>query len=435
MRLNIQYFKIRFYMNVYNGIMLILNYGICVVSKYYKSTVPKSPQASKTKTFIAGQQGLLQRIANDMRRNKDVPTYWFHAASLGEYAVARPIIAAIKQKQECVIVMTFFSPTGYEALKKVHANIDYLYYLPLDTLANARCFIKAVRPDKAIFIISEYWCNYLFELQRQHIPTYLISAMIRRDAVFFKWYGSLYRKALTAFTHFMVADDSSKRHLNILGFDNITITGDPLFDNAIAISKKEWSNSIIERFARQGDIFIAGSISDEKDLALVSSLANRYRDIHFIFVPHEISEECSQRIKYKLRGYALCYSECDESTDFSQTQVLIIDFLGALAYIYRYAKWAYVGGGFTPYLHSIIEATVYGLPVSFGPKINRKVTPQQMMELGIGQIVKNSSELEQWFAKLRHNTSGLQHIKLTAANYVESNAGATEKIVNEIIKG
>ncbi len=430
MQLDIQYFKTRLYINIYNGMMLILNYSIHIASKY-----TNHKKTSKTRSFIIGQQGLLQQIENDMQQDKVVPTYWFHAASLGEYAVARPIITALKQKQNCRVVMTFFSPTGYEALKEVHPGIDYLYYLPLDTPTNVRRFINAVQPNKVVFIISEYWCNYLFELQKRDIPTYLISGMIRKNTIFFKWYGVLYRKALTAFTHFMVLDKTSQQHLNALGFSNVTVTGDPLFDNAIAIAQKEWNNPIIERFVQQGDTFIAGSISDEKDLTFVSSLANRHRDIHFIFVPHEISHECLLRIKYKLRGYALCYSECDENTDFSQTQVLIIDFLGALAYIYRYAQWAYIGGGFTPYLHSVIEATVYGLPDPFGPKIYRKVTPQQMIELGIGQTVKKPSELFQWFEKLRHNTSALQNIQSIAKNYVENNAGATEKIVDKIIKG
>ncbi len=416
-------------MNIYNGIMLIVHYCVHIVYKYTPLR-----KGSKAKAFITYQQGLLDRIVNDMQLNKKVvPIYWFHAASLGEYAIARPIIAALKQRQECTVVMTFFSPTGYEALKEVHINIDYLYCLPLDTLDNAKDFIKAVHPDKAVFIVSEYWCNYLFELKRNNIPTYLISAMIRKDAVFFRWYGGLYRKVLTAFTHFMVSDEISKRNLKVLGFGNVSIIGDPLFDNAIAIAKKEWHDPIIERFAQQGDIFIAGSINDEKDLTLVSSLANRHRDVHFIFVPHEISEEHLYRIKCKLQGAVLCYSECDKNTDFSKTQILIVDFLGALAYIYRYAKWAYIGGGFTPYLHSIIEATVYGIPASFGPKIHRKVTPKQMIELGIGQVVKTPSELNRWFEELRNNTSGLQNIKSIAARYIESNVGATEKIVDKII--
>lgn len=422
-------FKIRIYRNIYSGVMRILNGTIRIACKYINHKKP-----SKAGLFIIGQQGLLNRIEADMRQKRVGPTYWFHAASLGEYAVARPIISALKQKQACTVVVTFFSSTGYEALKEYHPGVDYLYYLPLDTPKNAKAFLEAVHPDKAVFMISEYWCNYLFELKKRDIPTYLISAMIRKDAVFFKWYGKLYRKALAAYTHFMVLDETSRQHLHALGFGQVTVTGDPLFDNAIVIAGKEWTNPIVERFCGEEDIFIAGSISDEKDLSLVSSLANHHRDTRFIFVPHEITTEGLRRIKYKLRGYALCYSECDEKTDFSDTQVLIIDFLGALAYLYRYARWAYIGGGFTPYLHSVIEATVYGVPVSFGPQIHRKVTPLQLMELGIGQMVKTQSDLNSWFESLRNDTSGMQNIRSVAAEYVKGNAGATEKIVNRIIR-
>lgn len=386
---------------------------------------------SKLKKFAKGQQGLMKKIQTEMNCCKDdaCPVIWLHASSLGEYGVARPIIKLLKQRGNCRIVLTFFSPTGYEALIDRHPEIDHLFYLPWDTPRNARKFIETIRPQKAIFIISEYWLNYLNELRYRKIPTFLISAVISREAPFFKWYGKLFRPSLQAFTHFLVLNSQSGENLQSLGYKNFSVTGDPLFDNAITIASTPYGNPVVEKFACGKEVFIAGSVSDQKDMQLVCSLANRYRDVHFIIVPHEISEEILNDIKFNLEGYALCYSECDADTDFRDTQTLIIDFLGALPYLYRYGKWAYVGGGFTPYLHSIIEATVYGLPVAFGPMIHRKVTPNELIQLGIGQVVRTEKELMKWFEELRNAPQQLEQIKNTALDYSRKNSGATSNII------
>lgn len=384
---------------------------------------------SKFCKFAEGHSGLLEHIREEISPNLSSSPIWIHASSLGEYGVARPIIKQLRQEMECSIIVTFFSPTGCEALRKYHPDVDYVCYLPLDTCHNARTFLDIIRPQKAIFIISEYWINYLSELRNRQIPTYLISAIINDNAPFFKWYGQIFRESLCSFTHIMVLNERSQRNLRRLGYENCTLTGDPLFDNAITIASTAWRNTIIENFAAQGDVFIAGSISDQKDLDLVCTLADNYPDIHFIFVPHEISEEILNNIKFNLSGYALCYSECTVDTDFSKTQVLIIDYLGALAYLYRYGKWAYVGGGFTPYLHSVIEATVYGLPVSFGPRINRKVTPHELIALEIGAVVHNCQDIIRWFDALRNNEEKLRDIKERALHYAQMNSGATAQII------
>lgn len=387
------------------------------------------PPNSKLRKSAEGQRHLLKRIGRDFSGNEDRYTVWIHASSLGEYGVARPIIKRLKEQCKCRIVLTFFSPTGYETLHRHHPEVDFVYYLPWDTRKNATRFLDIIRPQKAIFIISEYWINYLNELKKRVVPTYLISAIISRRSPFFRWYGSVFRQSLAAYTHFMVLNEDSRRNLHKLGYDNLTVTGDPLFDNAIGVASTPWHDAIVENFARQGSIFIGGSISDDKDMQLICTLANRHRDVHFIIVPHEICEENLNAIKFNLEGNALCYSECDESTDFSRTQVLIIDFLGALAYLYRYARWAYVGGGFTPYLHSIIEATVYGVPVAFGPQIQRKVTPNELIRLGIGCITRSAQDLDRWFSALKENGTALEEIHKTASEYTRQNSGATSHIV------
>ena len=389
---------------------------------------------SKLRKSAEGQQHLLQKIAKDFPIDKKENIIWVHAASLGEYGVARPIIKKLRQEHGYSIVLTFFSSTGYETLHRYHPEVDYVYYLPLDTRRNVVSFLDTIRPQKAVFIISEYWMNYLHELKARGIPTYLVSAIINQHSPFFRWYGSIFSRSLNAYTHFMVLNETSRNNLMKLGHNNLTVTGDPLFDNAIAVASTSWQNPIIEEFAKQGDLFIAGSISDRKDTDLICSLANKHKNVHFIIVPHEICEESLNAIKFSLDGHALCYSECDGNTDFSNTQVLIIDFLGALAYLYRYGRWAYVGGGFTPYLHSIIEATVYGLPVAFGPQIQRKVTPNELIRLGIGSIVRSPRDLNQWFTALKGNKPALENIRETAKEYTRQNSGATSHIVRLLMQ-
>lgn len=385
---------------------------------------------SKLQHFISGQSDIFQRIESISKSECTKPVVWIHASSLGEFGVARPIIKRIKERGDYSVFLTFFSPTGVEALGKQHTDIDVVEYLPIDTKQNARQFIDVVKPKKAIFIISEFWPNYLEELKRQHIETYLVSGLIKAQSPMFKWYGAIIRRSLSAFTKFMVLDEGSRQHLATIGFDNVHVVGDPLFDNAMAVAATPYSNKIVEAFASQGDMFIAGSVSDDKDLSLVSHLANTHPDTRFLVVPHEISEDSLNNIKHCFERKTVCYHECNENTDFSDTQVLVIDFIGALAYLYRYAKWAYVGGGFTPYLHSVIEATVYGLPVAFGPEINRKVTPQQLIKLGIGCKVKKNKELNHWFDHLKNNPSELEIIREKANKYIKQNLGATDDIVS-----
>lgn len=413
----------------------LYNIALCVFEKILGlcSLFLKGGCRSKYSLFVKGRQNIIKEIEDDMSRaDRARGMIWLHASSLGEFAVARPIIQMLKSRGGCNVVVTFFSPTGYEALKTRREGIDYLYYLPLDTMSNAKRFLDAVRPDKALFIISEYWFNYLSLLKERNIPTYLISALVNDRSPLFRWYGAMYRNAFKAYTHVFVLDAGSERNLKRLGIDNVTVSGDPLFDNAYAISKTPWNDGIVDSFSRGTDVFVAGSISDDKDLSLMCRLANTHRDTRFIFVPHEICEETLNRIKYKLDGRTLLYSECGAATDFSSVQVLVIDFLGALSRLYRYARWAYVGGGFTPLLHSVIEATVYGVPVAFGPEIHRKVTPNQLIGLGIGCKVTCFKELDEWFTGLKHDKQRLERIKLTAADYVVRNLNATVQIVETI---
>lgn len=387
----------------------------------------------KFSRFVKGQQGLIKEVRRQMAdADRSVPTVWFHCASLGEYGVARPLIAALKAKGSCNVVLTFFSPSGYEALENRHPNVDYLFYLPLDTRRNAHAFIDAVNPDRAVFMISEYWPNYLMYLKYRAIPTFLVSAIIRDNAPFFKWYGKIYRRALWAFKHIFVLNNHSRFCLKVLGYEDVTVSGDALFDNAALVARTDWHDDIISRFTSHGPTFIFGSISDYNDMLMMQRLIEANPDTRFIVVPHDISADDIRQISEKTGPGTVLYSRSTADSDFSDSRVMIIDCIGKLAYLYRYGSWAYVGGGFTPLLHSVIEATVYGLPVSFGPRIERKVTPQQLVEHGIGQIVKTPEQLVEWFAELKNNPERLALIKAKAADYVSNNEGATEAIIKRI---
>ena len=391
--------------------------------------------SSKMVRFIRGRRNLLARVRSELGGDSHVPTIWVHASSLGEYAIARPIISELKRRHNgCRVVVTFFSPSGYESVIRNPGPADHVFYLPWDTPRNARDFIDAVRPEAALFMVSEYWHNYLNELHRRGIPTYLISALIREDSAFFKWYGGDYRRDLECYKHIFTADMTSLENLHRLGNNRAALCGDPLFDNAASIAAARWSHPVLDSFCGGKRVFIAGSVSDRRDIAMTTHLADDNPDTRFIFVPHDISDRNLRSLSENLANGSLRLSECTPETDFGGVQSLVVDHVGDLPRIYRYGTWAYVGGGFTPYLHSVIEPTVYGLPISFGPRIERKSTPLRMIELGIGTKVENYEELRDWFAGLRDNMPELERVRTAASRYVQENVGATAEIVSRMEK-
>lgn len=413
-----------------------IKYNIAVntanaVLKLYAHCLPRNVNR-KFPEFVKGRIALVQRIAAEMRDDKSGrPIVWFHASSLGEYAIARPLISRIKSDGEATVVLTFFSPSGYRALKDNHPGVDHLFYLPLDTRENVRGFLEAVRPSVAVFLVSEYWPNMLEELKFRNVPTYLVSAIIRNDSVFFRWYGKLFRRALSCYTRFFVLDHNSLFNLKMLGYDNVTFSGDPLFDNASLVARTPWNSTVLERFCSgTSNVLIAGSVSDRKDLELVATTINDRPSLKAIIVPHDISQKAIASIRKAIKCHSALYSELETGAGDDTARVVIVDSVGKLAYMYRYATMAYVGGGFTPLLHSVIEATVYGLPVSFGPRIERKVTPQQLMELGIGAMVRTPQQLSEWVDSL--TPVKLKEIKEKARDYVNRNLGATDDIAKTI---
>ena len=384
---------------------------------------------SKKRQFFMGQRGLLTHIQEEMA-SETRRVCWVHCASMGEYGVARPVIRGLREQGWCV-VLTFFSPSGYETLRKREGVADHLFYLPIDSRRNVSRFLEAVKPQRAVFIISEYWMNYLSALRQRHIPTYFVSMLVPTTSYLRKWYARPLRQVLKGVTTFMVLDEESKQNMERMGISNCRLTGDPLFDNALQVAGETYTNAVVSRFCEgEAEVFVAGSISDSRDLQIVSTFAHHHPQMKFIMVPHEISEEHLHDIEVHLEGKTLRYSACTTESDMKEAQALIIDYIGDLARIYRYGKYAYVGGGFTPFLHSVLEPVAYGLPITFGPNIHRKATPRQMMSRGFAAIVTNAEELEAWYNDIRGAAYDKAHAD--ALTFAQENGGATQTIINII---
>ena len=415
----------KLFRNAYVNVMRLTDR---LVDGYYRLAVARPN--SKFSKFVIGRKNVL----NDIRRNIDIDssrkTVWIHSSSFGEFAIARPLISTLA---DCNIVITFFSPSGYEPTSGSH-KFKNTFYLPIDSASNASAFLDIVKPDIALFMVSELWLCYMEELKKRKIPALLISALIRDNSVFFKPYGALHRLMIKQFSHIICLNDRSADNLKKLGVTSYSVIGDPLFDNAYINSRKEYSNPVIERFKGTDRLFVAGSIDTDRDLKLVSSLANTFGDTKFLIVPHTISENVLNRIISSLNGKAVLYSECTDNTDFSDVQTLVVDYFGDLPLLYRYGTWAYVGGGFTRYLHSVIEPVVYGIPVAFGPDIRRKTTPLQLIDAGIGESVGSPAEIRNWFRAIMRDDARLSEIREKAREYVQANLGASRHIVN-IISG
>ena len=293
---------------------------------------------------------------------------WFHASSLGEFEQGRPIIEEIRKvRPEYKILLTFFSPSGYE-IRKNYPGADYIFYLPIDTPRNAREFLDIAHPEIAIFIKYEFWLNLLAELKRRRIRTYIVSAIFRRNSVFFRPYGGMWRQALEAFDTMFVQNEESKKLLATLGFDNVLVAGDTRFDRVAAIARAAKRIDLIDRFKGSERLFVAGSTWGP-DEELLIRLMNDNPQIKFVIAPHEMDESRIERLIAETRGGALRYTQCTPHTPFGSKQLLILDTVGILASVYGYATWSYIGGGFGVGIHNTLEAATFGLPVAQLPEI------------------------------------------------------------------
>jgi len=355
---------------------------------------------------------------------------WFHAASLGEFEQGRPLMEQIKRDHpELKILLTFFSPSGYE-VRKNYEGADIICYLPLDTIRNARRFLRLIRPEMAFFIKYEFWYNYLHILKHRGVPTYSVSSIFREGQVFFRWYGRQYGRVLKCFTHFYVQNEKSRELLHSIGIDCVTIVGDTRFDRVLQIKNQSKELPVVESFLKDAPkVFVAGS-SWPPDEEIFIRYFREHPEWKLIIAPHVIGEDHLQQIDKLLAGRKMMrYTTAVESQEAS---VLIIDCFGLLSSIYRYATVSYVGGGFGVSIHNTLEAAVWGCPVIFGPENKKFQEAQGLKACGGGFEIKGYEDFEQLMNRFIKDTSYLKDAGQKAGDYVKNLAGATEKILSDI---
>ncbi len=388
-----------------------------------------APWHKKARLWHNGRKGLLKRMAETITPGERI--VWIHASSLGEFEQGRPIIEEIKRLHpQYKVLLTFFSPSGYE-IRKNYPGADYIFYLPLDTPRNARRFLQIVQPEIAIFVKYEFWLNLLNALRKQKIRTFIVSSIFRRNSVFFKWYGWRWRQALESFETMFVQNEESKKLLAGLGFDNVVVAGDTRFDRVATIAKAAQRIELIEQFKGEQRLLVAGS-TWAPDEEILLTLMQEYPDVRFIVAPHEMEEERIQQLMKACRGGAVRYTQCQQGDTFEKCQLLILDTVGILASVYRYAEWAYIGGGFGVGIHNTLEAATFGLPIAFGPNYQKFKEARDMITLGAATSVTSSEDLSKWFSPLYQSEKERMHTARIAKDYTLKNQGATHLILTSL---
>jgi len=358
---------------------------------------------------------------------------WFHAASLGEFEQGRPLMEQIKREHPDIkILLTFFSPSGYE-VRKNYEGADIICYLPLDTITNARRFLRIIRPEMAFFIKYEFWYNYLHILKHRGIPVYSVSSIFREGQVFFKWYGRQYGRVLKCFTHFYVQNETSKELLAKIGITNVTITGDTRFDRVLQIKEQAKQLPIIEQFTKGQKVFIAGS-SWQPDEEIFIKYFNEHRDWKMVIAPHVIGEDHLQQIEKLLEGRKVVrYTDVSEnSKTLEDAEALIINCFGLLSSIYHYADVTYVGGGFGVGIHNTLEAAVWDVPVIFGPNNQKFQEAQGLKACEGGFEINNYEDFARLMDRFNSDADYLKKAGQQAGGYVKQLSGATKKILSDV---
>jgi 3-deoxy-D-manno-octulosonic-acid transferase len=388
----------------------------------------------KIKLFVDGRKSVYKVLSNKIKAYDK--TIWFHAASLGEYEQGLPVMERMKSRfPNHLIVLTFFSPSGYE-VRKNNTIADVTVYLPLDTQSNVDKFMEIVRPDMAFFIKYEYWPNYLNALKNRETPTYLISGIFREDQLFFKWYGGFYRNALNAFEHFFVQNSKSKDLLLQLGKSNITVSGDTRFDRVASILNRDNSLEFIEEFKNNSLTIVVGS-SWPKDESMLVSYINSSENVKFIIAPHNIKTEQIQALKNSISKKIILFSEVDFTSsnpiNLAHFDVFIIDTIGILTKIYSYADIAYVGGGFgNPGVHNILEPATFGVPIVIGSNYSHFPEATALVNMEGCISISTQEELNEAFDNLIQNQDIRFEKGHICSTFVEMNKNATEIIMNHI---
>lgn len=392
-----------------------------------------APFHKKVKLMVEGHANTYETLKTEVdAASKYV---WFHVASLGEYEQALPMIETIrKEKPNYKILLTFFSPSGYE-VQKNNKLVDIVCYLPFDRKKNVKRFLDLAKPDIAIFVKYEFWYNFIHELYLREIPVYLISAIFRPNQLFFKPWGGVFKKILHYYTQLFVQDKQSRQLLKEHGVDNVTVMGDTRMDRVIKIKEEALELPIVEKFTTLKNyqrVLVAGSSWTEDENLLINYF-NKHAYLKLIIAPHLINEAHLKEIESKLKRSFIRYSQAQsEDVDILKYDCLIIDNFGLLSSIYRYGQIAYIGGGFGAGIHNLPEAAVYGIPVIFGPNHKKFLEARELLKNGGGFTLSDETELNKILKNFVTSPEDLEIAGEAAADYIYKSAGATQKIVEKI---
>jgi 3-deoxy-D-manno-octulosonic-acid transferase len=392
-----------------------------------------APFNSKAKFWVEGRKDIFERLGSASLTNRGSASLaWFHCASLGEFEQGRPVIEAFRLKYPLYkILVTFFSPSGYE-IRKNYTGADFICYLPADTSQNAQKFIEILKPSIVFFVKYEFWRNYLTELEKRQIPVISFSAIFRPNQLFFKYYGGFFREILTKFKHVLVQNQESFDLLKSIDIQQITLAGDTRFDRVKQIVDAKKDIPIAERFKANRQILMVGSAwqTDMEVLIPLMNLLKNDLNLTFVIAPHEIHREEIIAWQKQIESKSICFSEVKTDTKLIDYQVLIIDNIGMLSSLYQYADFAFIGGSFDKGLHNILEAATFGMPIFFGNKAYHKFQEAvDLVNLGGAYAVESTDDLGEMLNDLRLDKVKKKKTDKISQNYVLQNIGATEKVM------
>jgi len=404
---------------VYNIIIYIYLLGVALLSLFNE----------KVRKMWQGERRALSTIREHL--DPDAKYVWFHAASLGEFEQGRPLMEQLRRDHpEYKILLTFFSPSGYE-VRKDYAGADIICYLPLDTIRNARRFLRTIRPVMAFFIKYEFWYNYLHILRHRGIPVYSVSSIFRPDQVFFRWYGRQYAHVLRCFTHFYVQNDESRQLLAKIGITDVTIVGDTRFDRVLHIKEAARELPLVHQFKADSPCFIAGS-SWQPDEHIFIPWLNDHPHWKAVIAPHVIDADHLAAIEQQFSGRKVVRYTEETPDNVRDADVLLDNCFGLLSSIYRYADVTYVGGGFGVGIHNTLEAAVWDVPVIFGPNNQRFQEAQGLKASGGGIEIGSASDFQRVMQGMVDNPDVMRQLGEHAGDYVQRHAGATRKVLSEV---
>jgi 3-deoxy-D-manno-octulosonic-acid transferase len=388
---------------------------------------------SKAKLWIKGRKNIFEYLQQKV--SNDVPKAWFHCASLGEFEQARPVLESFRaQHPHFQIILTFFSPSGFE-IRKNYDQADIICYLPSDSAHHAKQFLEIIQPSIILWTKYEFWYHYLSQAHKRQIPVVLFSAIFRSNQLFFKWYGSFYRSILSFFNHIFVQDSNSLKLLQAINIAHCSMASDTRFDRVYQIASQVQELEKIEKFKNNTPLLVVGSMWGEDWMVLKDFLKDFQEPLKVIIAPHEIHEKEILSIKNELKGKTILFSEINQTQNPKDFDNLIVNNIGYLSSLYRYGDFAFVGGGFKQGLHNILEPATFGMPIFFGDKAYQKFREaQDLITNGAAFNISNVEQLQLLFTKLYNNKSHYNQIHEISKKYVLDNIGGAEKVLRQAYK-